>query len=69
MKIIEVTLGFMLPITNEEADLLSKFHEGNSVSRKDLKEREIVIANNLVNTFERLNIDVSINFNFFFLSN
>lgn len=59
MKIIEVTRGLLLPITNEETDLLSKFHEGNSVSRKDLNEREIVIANNLVtkDVLARINND------------
>jgi len=49
MKIIEVTGGLHMPITNEESDLLSKFHEGNSVSRKDLNERQIEVANHLVN--------------------
>jgi hypothetical protein len=49
MKIIEVTGGLSMPITNEEADLLSKFHEGASVSRKDLNERQIEVANHLVN--------------------
>ena len=49
MKIIEVTQGLLLPITNEEGDLLSKFHEGVSVSRKDLNERQIEVANHLVN--------------------
>ena len=49
MKIIEITNGIMMPITNEEADLLSKFHEGTSVSKKDLTEHEIFVANNLVN--------------------
>jgi hypothetical protein len=59
MKIIEVTRGLLLPVTNEETDLLSKFHEGNSVSRKDLNEREIVIANNLVtkDVLARINND------------
>jgi hypothetical protein len=59
MKIIEVTRGLLLPVTNEETDLLSKFHEGNSVSRKDLNEREIVIANNLVtkDVLARINSD------------
>jgi hypothetical protein len=59
MKIVEVTRGLLLPITNEETDLLSKFHEGNSVSRKDLNEREIVIANNLVtkDVLARINND------------
>lgn len=49
MKIIEVTQGITMPITNEEADLLSKFHEGKRISKKDLNEREINIANSLVN--------------------
>ena len=49
MKIIEVTNGIQLPLTNEEFDLLSKFHDGKSMSRKDLKERELIVANNLVN--------------------
>jgi hypothetical protein len=49
MKIIEVTGGLHMPITNEESDLLSKFHEGNSVSRKELNERQIEVANHLVN--------------------
>jgi hypothetical protein len=49
MKIIEVTSGLHMPVTNEESDLLSKFHEGNSVSRKDLNERQIEVANHLVN--------------------
>jgi hypothetical protein len=59
MKIIEVTRGLLLPVTNEETDLLSKFHEGNSVFRKDLNEREIVIANNLVtkDVLARINND------------
>lgn len=38
-----------MPITNEESDLLSKFHEGDSVSRRDLNERQIEVANHLVN--------------------
>lgn len=49
MKIIEVTGGLHLPITNEESDLLSKFHEGDSVSRNDLNQRQVIIANGLVN--------------------
>jgi hypothetical protein len=49
MKIIEVTAGLLLSINNEEADLLKKFNDGNSVSRKDLNERQIEIANHLVN--------------------
>ena len=49
MKIIEVTHGLVMPITNEEADLVSKFREGNSISRTDLNAREVHVANTLVN--------------------
>jgi hypothetical protein len=48
MKIIEVIPGLTMPITNEESDLLSKFYNNASVSRKDLTERELVIATQLV---------------------
>ena len=48
MKIIEVTTGVLLPLTNEEADLLLKFKDGNSVSRKELNERQVEVANHLV---------------------
>jgi hypothetical protein len=50
MKIIElVNSKIQLPITNEEADVLSKFSEGNSIARRELNEREVYIANQLVN--------------------
>lgn len=49
MKIIELLNKVQLPITNEEADLLSKFNEQEKISRKELSEREIYIANQLVN--------------------
>ena len=64
MKIIEVTAGLLLPINNEEADLLLKFNDGNSVSRKDLNERQIEIANHLVNkdVLLRTNQDGRINY-------
>jgi len=64
MKIIEVTKNLLLPINNEEADLLLKFNDGNSVSRKDLNERQIEIANHLVNkdVLLRTNQDGRINY-------
>jgi|688.fasta_scaffold466088_2 hypothetical protein len=64
MKIIEVTQGLLLPLTNEEADLLLKFRDGNSVSRKDLTERQIEIANHLVvkDVLLRINQDGRINY-------
>ncbi len=50
MKIVElIDSKLQLPITNEEADILHKFTEGQSISRRDLDEREIYIANQLVN--------------------
>lgn len=49
MKIIELLNKVQLPITNEEADLLSKFNEQERISRRELSEREIYIANQLVN--------------------
>lgn len=49
MKIIELLNNLRVPITNEEADVLGKFRDANAVSRQDLTEREIVVANQLVN--------------------
>lgn len=53
MKIVEIeghNHSIQLPITNEEYDLLLKFSEQHSeLQRQDLNEREIVIANQLVN--------------------
>lgn len=49
MKIIELLNKVQLPITNEEADLLLKFNEQEKIARKELSEREIYIANQLVN--------------------
>ena len=49
MKIIEIAGSkIQLPITNEEAEVLEKF-TGARVPRSELNEREIYIANQLVN--------------------
>jgi hypothetical protein len=49
MKIIEIAGGkLQLPITNEEAEVLEKF-TNTRLSRSELNEREIYIANQLVN--------------------
>jgi len=49
MKIVEIAGGkLQLPITNEEADVLEKF-KADPVERRELSEREIYIANQLVN--------------------
>ena len=49
MKIVELLNRVQLPITNEEADVLGKFHEAEIIKKAELNEREIYIANQLVN--------------------
>jgi len=51
VKIIELLNNkqpLQIPITNEEAELLEKFNEGEA-HRQDLTEREVVVANAMVN--------------------
>ena len=49
MKIVEIAGGkLQLPITNEEAEVLEKFTNAR-LSRSEINEREIYIANQLVN--------------------
>lgn len=46
MKIVELTNKILLPITNEEHDLLAKL--GNeSIAKSQLEEREQILANQL----------------------
>lgn len=50
MKIVELTNNLNIALTNEEADFLLKFHKDNIQKFKsDLSERQILIANQLVN--------------------
>lgn len=50
MKLIELTEQLQIAITNEEADLLKRFDEHTPVvAKRDLDEREKLIANQLVN--------------------
>ena len=49
MKIIELLNRVRIPITNEEADLMGKFSEGQVLAREDFSPRELHIANQLVN--------------------
>jgi hypothetical protein len=50
MKIIELTEQLQIAITNEEADLLKRFDETTPVmAKRDLDEREQIIASQLVN--------------------
>jgi hypothetical protein len=46
MKIVELTNKLLLPITNEEQDLLKKFGD-DSISKSQLDEREQILANGL----------------------
>lgn len=50
MKIIELTNNLNIVLTNEEADFLLNFNKKESSKFKsDLSERQILIANQLVN--------------------
>jgi hypothetical protein len=49
MKIIEITQGLHLPITNEESDVLGRFQSGQEIARREFNDRETFIANQLVN--------------------
>jgi hypothetical protein len=49
MKIIELLNNLRVPVTNEEQDVLGKFRTEKIIARGDLTEREIVVANQLVN--------------------
>lgn len=49
MKIVELLNHVRVPITNEEADVLGRFHEQDVIERSELNEREVVVANQLVN--------------------
>ena len=47
MKIVELLNNVQLPLTNEQADLLGRFLQEPTISKKSLSEREQVIANQL----------------------
>lgn len=49
MKIIELVNNIQLPITNEEADLLTKFSDDDTLNKSDLSPRQQILANQLVN--------------------
>lgn len=64
MKIIELTSNLLLPITNEESELLDKFVQSEAINKTELTEREQVLASSLVNkgVLERRKIDGKINY-------
>ena len=47
MKIFELTSKLLLAITNEEAELLEKFIGEDTIAKRDLNEREQLIAGQL----------------------
>ena len=49
MKIVELINNIQLPVTNEEADVLSKFDNGQVVLKSELELREQHLASQLVN--------------------
>ncbi len=50
MKIVELTNNLTIALTNEEQDLLLRFSDaGATVARRDLNEREVFVANSMVN--------------------
>jgi hypothetical protein len=47
MKIVELTNKLLLPITNEEHELLARFIGDTPVAKSHLDEREQMLANQL----------------------
>lgn len=47
MKIIELTNKILMPITNEERDLLERFVDDAPIAKSQLDEREQLLANQL----------------------
>ncbi len=47
MKIVELTNKLLLPITNEESQLLERFVDDSLIPKSHLDEREQLLANNL----------------------
>ena len=49
MKIVELTNKILLPITNEEQEVLEQFVDDISIAKNQFNEREQLLANNLTN--------------------
>jgi hypothetical protein len=49
MKIVELLNHVAIALNNEEADVLAQFESKERIAKRDLNEREIVVANQLVN--------------------
>ena len=49
MKIVELTNKILLPITNEEHEVLEQFVDDISIAKSQFNEREQLLANSLTN--------------------
>ena len=49
MKILELTNKILLPITNEEQEVLEQFVDDISIAKNQFNEREQLLANSLTN--------------------
>lgn len=49
MKIVELLTNIHITISNEEADLLTQFENNQALDKKQLDQRQQVVANQLVN--------------------
>ena len=49
MKIVELTNKLLLPITNEEHEVLEQFDDDISIAKSQFNEREQLLANSLTN--------------------
>ncbi len=49
MRVVELVNKLRVPITNEEADILSLFEENSEIHKMDLTPRQQLLANYLVN--------------------
>ena len=47
MKIVELTNNLLMPITNEEKDLLQQFVDDIPIAKSQFAEREQLLANQL----------------------
>jgi hypothetical protein len=49
MKIVELTNKILLPITNEEHEVLEQFVDDIAIAKSQFNEREQLLANSLTN--------------------
>ena len=49
MKIVELTNKVLLPVTNEEHEILEQFVDDISIAKNQFNEREQLLANSLTN--------------------